>query len=157
MKFTGILASLAIASSASAAALPKLNVVKIQSTVAHLDTVLDNIEATVPKGSSSDLSGLTSELGGIHSTLNGLVGSLVGTVESNGLVQGVLDVAGGLVTSVVGVLGSTDHVADFGVLSNTLISRIQSGEVDPAALEQLLTVIGGANGLSALNSVLSQQ
>lgn len=50
MKFTGILASLAVASTASAAALPNLDVVKIQNTVTRVDGVLSKIEGGVGGG-----------------------------------------------------------------------------------------------------------
>jgi len=105
----------------------------------------------------------TLELGGIHDTLNGLVAAIVGGVNSSPLLQGVLDLAGGLVTTVVNgkprnhhpslcswtnkpqVVGTNEQVPDFGVLSNTLVSRVQSGDVDAAGLEQLLTILGGAS------------
>ncbi|KAL2794379.1 hypothetical protein BJX66DRAFT_202315 [Aspergillus keveii] len=157
MKFTGILASLAIASTSAAAAIPNLDVVRVQSTVTRIEGVLDKIDVSSTRSGDADLSGLTTQLGGIHDTLNGLVAAIVGGVNSSPLLQGVLDLAGGLVTTVVNVVGTNEQVPDFGVLSDTLVSRVQSGDVDAAGLEQLLTVLGGANGLSNLNTVLSQQ
>ncbi|KAL4884572.1 hypothetical protein BJY04DRAFT_181561, partial [Aspergillus karnatakaensis] len=144
MKFTGIIASLAVASTATAAAIPKLDVVELQSTVTRLSGVLTTVESTVGSGIvKSDIAGLEGELSSIHDLLNGLVGGVVGAVNSNGLLQGVLDLAGGLVTTVVNVLGTNDQVPDFGILSETLVGRIQSGEIDPAGLQNVLTVIGG--------------
>ncbi|KAL3464371.1 hypothetical protein BJX64DRAFT_286501 [Aspergillus heterothallicus] len=157
MKFTGVIASLAVASTAAAAALPNLDVVRIQSTVTRIEGVLDNIDTSSTRTGDADLSGLTSQLDGIHDTLNGLVAAIVGGVNSSPLLQGVLDLAGGLVTTVVNVVGTNDQVPNFGVLSDTLVNRIQSGDVESAGLEQLLTVLGGENGLSNLNTVLAQQ
>ncbi|KAL4862206.1 hypothetical protein BDV12DRAFT_203283 [Aspergillus spectabilis] len=159
MKFTGIIASLAIASTAAAAAIPQLDIVKIQSTVTRLDGVLDTVQSTAGGSGATrdaDLAGLEGELSGIHDLLNSLVGGVVGAVNSNGLLQGVLDLAGGLVTTVVNVLGTNDQVPDFGILSENLVSRIQSGDVDPAGLQNVLTVIGGADGISNLNAVLAR-
>lgn len=52
MKLTGILTSLAIASTAAAAAVPSTNfdVTQIQSTVTHLDDVLTNLDGAVKSG-----------------------------------------------------------------------------------------------------------
>ncbi|KAL2813132.1 hypothetical protein BJX63DRAFT_432179 [Aspergillus granulosus] len=157
MKFTGILASLAIASTATAAALPNLEVVRIQSTVTRIEGVLDGIDTSSICNSVDNLTSLTTQLGGIHDTLNGIVVAIVGGVTSTPLVQGALNLAGGLVTSVVSVVGTTEEISDYGVLSDTLISRIQSGDVDAANLRQLLATLGGETGLSNLNTVLSQQ
>ncbi|KAI9367978.1 hypothetical protein BJX61DRAFT_546986 [Aspergillus egyptiacus] len=163
MKFTGILASLAVASTATAAALPNLDVVKIQSTITHLDDVLGTVEGVAKSadmGATPDFSTVKTELTDIHGTLNGLVGkvvnTVVGTVESTGLVEGVLDLAGGLITTVVNVLGSSERISDFSVLSDTLLNRIQSGEIDAAGLQNLLAVLGGNTGLENLNTLLSK-
>jgi hypothetical protein len=60
MKFTGILASLAIASTAAAAAIPNLDVVRVQSTVTRIEGVLDKIDVSSTRSGDADLSGLTS-------------------------------------------------------------------------------------------------
>jgi hypothetical protein len=54
MKLTGILASLAVASTTAAAAVPaNLDVTQIQSTVSHLDTVLTNLDGAAKSGTIS--------------------------------------------------------------------------------------------------------
>lgn len=54
MKVTGILASLAVASTTAAAAVPaNLDVTQIQSTVSHLDTVLTNLDGAAKSGTIS--------------------------------------------------------------------------------------------------------
>lgn len=54
MKVTGILASLAVASTAAAAAVPaNLDVTQIQSTVSHLDSVLTNLDGAAKSGAIS--------------------------------------------------------------------------------------------------------
>ncbi|OJJ64784.1 hypothetical protein ASPSYDRAFT_84777 [Aspergillus sydowii CBS 593.65] len=165
MKFTGIVATLAIAGSAAAAALPGLDVVKVQSTVTRIDDVLGNLDSAVSSGtlSKADLGDATSQLSTVHTTLNTLVGGLVegitsaGSSTSSNPVSGVLDLAtSGLIPTVTSVLGSTEKVADFGMLSQGLVSRIQNGDVDAAGLQNILTLVGGNSGLSTLNSVLSQ-
>jgi len=60
MKFTGILASLAIASTATAAAIPNLDVVRVQSTVTRIEGVLDQIDVSSTRSGDADLAGLTS-------------------------------------------------------------------------------------------------
>ncbi|KAL4969612.1 uncharacterized protein BDV14DRAFT_195875 [Aspergillus stella-maris] len=157
MKFTGIIASLAIASTAAAAAVPILDLTQVQTTVTHLDGVISDVESAIAGGSIvKDLSVVSNELSGIHDLLNGLVGSVVGAVDSNELLQGVLDTIGGVVTTVVNTIGFNDQVPDFGILSEKLVSGIRSGEVDEAGLQDLLTVVGGTTGLANLNKLLSQ-
>ncbi|KAL4922961.1 uncharacterized protein BDV17DRAFT_296808 [Aspergillus undulatus] len=173
MKFTGIVASLAIASTATAAALPNLDVVKVQETVTHLDAVIGDIDGVlggavngvggtvggvVCGGSSTSvLSETRNELSGIHDLLNGLVGSVVGTVESSELVRSVLDTVGPIITNVVDTIGLNDqNIADFGILSEKLVGGIKSGVVDETGLQNLLTVVGGETGLANLNKLLSQ-
>lgn len=111
MKFTGIVATLAIAGSAAAAALPGLDVVKVQATVTRLDDVLGNLNSAVDSGAlnKADLGDATSELSVVHNTLNTLVGGLVegiagGASGSNSNpVSGVLDLAtSGLIPTVTG-------------------------------------------------------
>ncbi|OJI98895.1 hypothetical protein ASPVEDRAFT_80524 [Aspergillus versicolor CBS 583.65] len=163
MKFTGIVATLAIAGSAAAAALPGLDVVKVQATVTRIDDVLGNLNSAVDSGAlnKADLGDATSELSVVHNTLNTLVGGLVegitgGASSNSNPVSGVLDLAtSGLIPTVTGVLGSTEQVTDFGSLSQGLVGRIQSGAVDAAGLQNILTLVGGNSGLSTLNSVLS--
>lgn len=53
MKFTAIFASLAIAGTAAAAAIPNLDVAQIQSTVTRLDGVLNNIDGAIGSGAAS--------------------------------------------------------------------------------------------------------
>ncbi|KAL4785638.1 hypothetical protein BJX76DRAFT_355860 [Aspergillus varians] len=158
MKFTGIIASLAIASTAAAAAVPNLDIAQLQSTITHLDDVLTNIDGAIDSGSAtrSDLADTQTDLSGIHDLLNGLVGGIVGAVDSSELLQGVLDLAGGLVTTVINTIGTNDQVPDFGILSRSLVGRIQNGEVDANGLQSILTVIGGNSGLANLNRVLSR-
>ncbi|KAL4916329.1 hypothetical protein BDW62DRAFT_107578 [Aspergillus aurantiobrunneus] len=156
MKFTGILASLAIAS--TAAALPaNLDVVKIQSTVTRVDNVVSKLDGAVAGGSvtNGDLADVKADLGGISGLLNNLLGG-AGKAADNNLVGGVLNLAGGVVSSVVGTLSGVTHVADYDALSSTLLSRVQSGEVDAAGLQNVLSVVGGDNGIVNLNQVLSQ-
>ncbi len=109
MKFTGIVATLAIAGSAAAAALPGLDVVKVQSTVTRIDDVLGNLDSAVSSGtlSKADLGDATSQLSTVHTTLNTLVGGLVegitsaGSSTSSNPVSGVLDLAtSGLIPTV---------------------------------------------------------
>lgn len=57
MKLTGIFASLAVASTAAAAAVPQapanFDVTQVQSTVTRLNTVLDNLDGAVKSGTIS--------------------------------------------------------------------------------------------------------
>ncbi|OJJ00271.1 hypothetical protein ASPVEDRAFT_149236 [Aspergillus versicolor CBS 583.65] len=159
MKVTRILASLAVASTTAAAAVPaNLDVTQIQSTVSHLDTVLTNLDGAAKSGtiSKADLADSSDQLSGIHDLLNNLVGTIVGGVDSSELLQGALDLVGGVVTVVINALSYTDQVPDFGFLSESLVTRIQNGEVDKEGLEGILTVVGGKDGLAALNKVLEQ-
>lgn len=48
-------------------------------------------------------------------------------------------------------IGSNDQVPDFGSLSQTLVGRAQSGDLDAAGLQNILTVIGGSGKLSRRN------
>jgi hypothetical protein len=47
-------------------------------------------------------------------------------------------------------LSYTDQVPDFGFLSDSLVTRIQNGEVDKEGLEGILTVVGGKGMLLLL-------
>ncbi|KAL4800360.1 hypothetical protein BDV19DRAFT_384187 [Aspergillus venezuelensis] len=157
MKFTGIIASLAVASTAAAAAVPNLDLTQVQTTVTHLDGVISDVESAIDGGSLvKDLSAISTELSGIHDLLNDLVGSVVGAAGSSDLLQGVLDTVGDVVTTVVNTIGFNDKVPDYGILSEKLVSGIQSGVVDEAGLQNLLTVVGGTTGLANLNKLLSQ-
>ncbi|PTU21340.1 hypothetical protein P175DRAFT_0492017 [Aspergillus ochraceoroseus IBT 24754] len=160
MKFTGIVSTLAIAGAASAALIPNLQVVKIQSTITRLDSVLGTVEGlvgtTTNTVSQAALTSVKSDLSGIHNKLENLVGGLVTGVVSNGVVQEVTSIAEETASSVVSTLGGVTEVSSLTSLAESLVSRVQSGAVDATGLESVLSVLGQTSGLQVLNGVLSQ-
>ncbi|KAL4755344.1 hypothetical protein BDW72DRAFT_189108 [Aspergillus terricola var. indicus] len=160
MKLTGLIASLAVASTATAAAVPGLNTVKLNSTVSHLDRVLDHVDSILGPDTQEVLVDTKNELVGIRDLLSDVVGGVVNLVGNTGIVQDVVHLAGNVVSSVVDVVQPVVNVdgvvSDLGDLAHSLVGRIQSGEVDAAGLENLLTALGGSAGLSNLNNVIAE-
>ncbi|KAL4816247.1 hypothetical protein BDW67DRAFT_185071 [Aspergillus spinulosporus] len=161
MKFTGLIASFAVASSATAAAVPGLNTVRLNSTVSHLDRVLDQVDGAI-LGSDTQgvLADTRNELIGIRNLLSDVVGGAVDLVGNTGTVQDVAHLASNVVSSVVDVVQPVVNVdgvvSNLGDLAHSLVDRIQSGEVDAASLENLLTALGGSAGLANLNHVIAE-
>ncbi|CBF83888.1 predicted protein [Aspergillus nidulans FGSC A4] len=177
MKFTGLVASFAVASTATAAAVPGLNTVKLNSTVAQLDKVLDHVDGAILGPDTQEVLADTKngtvivnhankshancpELVGIRNLLSDVLGGVVDLVGNTGIVQDVVHLAGNVVSSVVDVVQPVVNVdgivSNVGDLAHSLVDRIQSGEVDAAGLENLLTALGGSAGLSNLNHVIAE-
>ncbi|KAL6233708.1 hypothetical protein BDW75DRAFT_183529 [Aspergillus navahoensis] len=161
MKFTGIIASLAVASTATAAAVPGLSTIKLNSTVSRLDEVLGHVDSALLGPDAHEiLVNTKNELVAIRSLLSDVTGGVVDVVGNTGVVQDVVHLAGNVVSSVVNVVQPVINVdgvvSNLGDVAHSLVSRIQSGEVDAAGLENLLTVIGGSAGLSNLNGAIAQ-
>ncbi|KAL4992182.1 hypothetical protein BDW68DRAFT_173499 [Aspergillus falconensis] len=161
MKFTGIIASLAVASTVTAAALPSINTVKLNSTVSRLDEVLDHVDGAILGPDTQEvLVDTKNELIGIRDLLSDVVGGVVNVVGNTGIVQDVVHLAGNVVSSVVDVVQPVVNVdgvvSNLGDLAHSLVGRIQSGEVDAVSLENLLTAVGGSAGLENLNKAIAQ-
>ncbi|KAF9893033.1 hypothetical protein FE257_012444 [Aspergillus nanangensis] len=161
MKFTGIVASLAIASTASAAALPA---VPVDAAVSKLTMVLGNLD-TVVGGllgntlATSDLGGLTqiqSELTGIKSALGQCTGGVVSRDVLGNVAEPVKATAEtavgtveGAVTTATGAIGvrALDQVTG---LAGNIVQQVQSGALDEAGLANILSLVQGGELTSAL-------
>ncbi|KAL4978176.1 hypothetical protein BDW66DRAFT_165003 [Aspergillus desertorum] len=169
MRFTGIIASLAVASTATAAALPTLSAVNLDSTVSRLDEVLDRVDSAILGPDTQEVlvdtkNGMDTvdhaKVVGIRDLLSDVVGGVVNVVGNTGVAQDVVHLAGNVVSSVVEVVQPVINVdgvvSNLGYLSHSLVGRIQNGEVDAAGLENLLAAVGGSAGLSNLNKIIAQ-
>ncbi|EAW21340.1 uncharacterized protein NFIA_065040 [Aspergillus fischeri NRRL 181] len=206
MKFSGIVASLAVASSASALAIPQT---PVDATLSKLNNALNNVEGLVGGLLSGvceevDLTQVQTELITIKGQLTNLVpvsaatkrdvmgtannvatpvtgaaGSVVGNVEGavtpvtnvaggavntvEGVAKPVADVAGGAVgtvkNTVGGAVGTVKNIASGPVdtvtgtagvntLAENLVSKVKSGALDAAGVQNVLTTVGQAGGLN---------
>ncbi|GFF25085.1 hypothetical protein IFM61606_09338 [Aspergillus udagawae] len=214
MKFTGIVASLAVASSASALAIPQT---PVDATLSKLNNALNNVEGLVGgllgglcqevdltqvqtelvniKGQLTKLvpvsvaskRDITGTANNVATPVTGAAGSEVGNVES--AAKPVTDVAGGAVNTVEGVakpvtdvasgavgtvkntaggaVGTVTNVASGAVdtvtgtvgvntLAQNLVSKVKSGALDAAGVENVLATVGQAGGLTptSITSIL---
>lgn len=211
MKFTGIVASLAVASTASALAIPQTPV-DANATLMKLNSALTTVEGlvggllggvckqvdltkvqtelvdikgqlvklvpvsvpasvpvslptkrdvedtanevtspviTVPgnevkavEGAAKPVTDVTGDVGTVKNT----AGGLVGTVEK---------VASGPVDTVTGTAGlKRQDVGQVTTLAQNLVSKIKSGALDAAGLENVLNMLGQTGGLSAVTTLL---
>ncbi|KAL4897199.1 hypothetical protein BDV59DRAFT_198615 [Aspergillus ambiguus] len=158
MKFTGFAAALAVASTASAAALPavpvEVTVNKLNGVLGNLDSLLGGIlGGTAPVTQvtqvQGDLQSIKSMLGQCASgaTKRELVGSLAEPVESvaGGALSTVTD-AGDSVTGSLGVRANNDLAG----LSGSIIQQVQGGSLDAAGLTNLLSLVQAGDLTSAL-------
>ncbi|RHZ50732.1 uncharacterized protein CDV56_102729 [Aspergillus thermomutatus] len=203
MKFTGIIASLAVASSASALVIPQA---PVDATLNKLNSALDNVEGLVGgllngvcqevdltqvQTELTDIKGQLTKLvpvsvatkRDIMGTVNGVAtpatnvaGSAVGTVEgvakpvtnvadsavgtventAGAAVGTVKNTASGAVDTVTGTVGvKRQEVGQLTTLAQNLVSKIQSGALDAAGLENVLNILGQTGGLSAVTTILN--
>ncbi|EBA27460.1 hypothetical protein KXW98_001709 [Aspergillus fumigatus] len=214
MKFTGIVASLAVASSASALAIPQT---PVDATLSKLNNALNNVEGLVGgllggvceevdltqvqtelitiKGQLTKLVPVSATKRDVMSTANNVAtpvtgaagseldnvegavkpvtnvaGNAVNTVED--VAQPVADVAGGAVgtvkNTVGGAVGTVENIASgpidtvtgtagVNTLAQNLVSKVKSGALDAAGVQNVLTTIGQAGGLNptSLTNVLA--
>ncbi|KAL7653492.1 hypothetical protein ACMYSQ_008195 [Aspergillus niger] len=157
MKFTGIAASLALAGTVSAAAIPVVDTT-VQSTLSQLTGVLgkvDNVVGGLVGCASTDLTGLKDELSTIEGKLTQLLPSnkrdLTGTV--GGVATPVVGIAGDAAGTVGGVTGgavnTVGHVVD-GVVNTVegVASPVvkTAGAAVNSVASPVVNVAGGAVG-----------
>ncbi|KAE8345288.1 hypothetical protein BDV24DRAFT_159643 [Aspergillus arachidicola] len=171
MKFTGLIASLAAVSAASAAAIPTA---ALQPTLNQLSGVLGNIDGTLGNVlSGADVSGLVQvqdALRQIQGELNKLTGtvsqrsavgnelSTVGNVVSpvTATVGGVVQPVAGTVNSAVGTaeglvdgalpgttkaVGVKRQVGQLTSVATTLVSQVKDETLDAAGVEHILDLV----------------
>ncbi|GES61951.1 hypothetical protein ATEIFO6365_0011046800 [Aspergillus terreus] len=158
MKFTGIAAALAVASTASAAALPA---VPLDSAVSKLTSVLGNLDSLLGGvlGGTAPVAQLTevkSELTNIKSMLGQCTSGVVKRELVDSLTKPVEGVAGSAVGTVTetgdAVTGSLGIRAgnDLSSLSGNIVQQVQSGVLDTAGLTNLLSLVQAGDLTSAL-------
>ncbi|EAW09796.1 uncharacterized protein ACLA_040120 [Aspergillus clavatus NRRL 1] len=185
MKFTGIVASLAIASSASALAIPQT---PVDATLSKLNGVLGSVEGlvggllggvckdvdlTLVQTDLTDIKGqlvklvpvavpakrdVAGPVNGLTTPVTNVAGPAVGTVENTaGAAVGTVEnTATGVVKTVTGTVGiKRQEVGQLTTLAESLVTKIQNNALDAAGLENVLNILGQTGGLSAVTTILN--
>ncbi|PWY90194.1 hypothetical protein BO70DRAFT_377363 [Aspergillus heteromorphus CBS 117.55] len=171
MKFTGIATSLALASTVSAAALPARGVeVTVQSTLTELTGVLGNLDNVVDNllgcvTDSTDLTEVKSKLSTIQGQLTELLPvskrDLTGTVVdvaapvkavAGNAVNTVGGVAAGVAATEVDVKRDGDSLT---TLSQNIVDKVESGDLDAAGLENVLSLLNVSGSLVNVQAALA--
>ncbi|PYH95108.1 hypothetical protein BO71DRAFT_483232 [Aspergillus ellipticus CBS 707.79] len=178
MKFTGIAASLALAGSVSTAALPAGTDavgVTLRSTLTELTGVLGRVDSLVDGllgcVSPSDLGPVKTKLTSIEGQLNQMLPSsssskrdLEGTAVD--VAAPVKKVAGSAVNTVEGaatgvaadVSAKVDVKRDtegLNTLSQTIVNKVHSGDLDAPHLEHVLTILNLNGTLANVQAAIS--
>ncbi|PLB53159.1 hypothetical protein P170DRAFT_462938 [Aspergillus steynii IBT 23096] len=148
MKLAGIVASLAIAGTASAAAIPdpvKGVVTRLDGTLGSLEGVLGNLLGGAP---TENLVEIKSELRQVKVQLSQCSSShsqrdLGNTVES--VAEPVTNKAGEVVQTVKGVAGVKRQTDQLQTISEGLLQKIKGDDMDAAGLQNVLSLIQADN------------
>ncbi|KAL1964148.1 hypothetical protein VTN77DRAFT_7236 [Rasamsonia byssochlamydoides] len=146
MKFSGIIATLAVSGAATAAVIPRDQVVSptIQGTLVQLNTVLGSLQSLAQNNvngvaNTADVAGIKSELDGIKSQLATLAGQTTQATKRD-LVTGAVGTVTGTVDSVAGpVITPVDQLA------GNAVGTVEgaAGAVASPLLDTLGSVTGG--------------
>ncbi|PLN80006.1 hypothetical protein BDW42DRAFT_194732 [Aspergillus taichungensis] len=140
MKFTGILASLAVAGTAYSAAIPQLD--------------------SLPVG---QLNAVTEKVSGVQSLLGGLLGGvpLVGDLTQNAKLQDLQSELSGLETTLKGLSGSVtkrDSTEQITQLAEGIVQKAETSALEVEGLTNLLSQLSGSTaGVPLVGDLLDVQ